>query len=155
MQKLTRKNAQVCVCVYAAAMIGSFIARVLAREFIPREGVTVIENVLSLRLTYNTGAAFSFLRGSPAAASVLSAVVLIGVTLFLLMGRMRNICRYALCAVAAGGADNLVCRVFSGAVTDMIKLDFVSFPVFNFADICVTLGVIVFAVFYLSDKGAA
>ena len=136
-------------------MIGSFIARVLAREFIPREGVTVIENVLSLRLTYNTGAAFSFLRGSPAAASVLSAVVLICVILFLLMGRMRNICRYALCAVAAGGADNLVCRVFSGAVTDMIKLDFVSFPVFNFADICVTLGVIVFAVFYLSDKGAA
>ena len=153
--RFTRKSAAVCAIVYALALTGSIVTRLLSQKLVPWEGVTVIRNVLSLRLTRNTGAAFSFLQESPAAAGVLSGIVLIGVILFLLMGRMRDICRYALCAVAAGGADNLASRIISGAVTDMFRLDFISFPVFNFADICVTLGVIVFAVFYLTDKGAA
>lgn len=151
--KLSRKSALICAVVYAAALAFSLVTRILAQRILPREGVAVIRNVLSLKLTYNTGAAFSFLKSAPALANVLSAAVLIAVILFLITGRMRDVCRYALTAVAAGGADNLICRLFHGAVTDMIRVDFISFPVFNCADICVTLGVIVFAIGYLTDKG--
>ena len=35
-----------------------------------------------------------------------------------------------------------------GSVTDFIKTTFVSFPVFNVADMCVTVGVILSMVFF-------
>lgn len=151
--KLTRKNALVCITVYAAVLVCCTVTRICAENNIPLSGVTVIENVLSLRLMYNTGAAFSFLKDAPLLASAVSVIVLLGVAAFLLLGRMNDVCRYTLTAVLAGGTDNLVSRLFFGAVTDMIKLEFISFPVFNFADICVTLGAIVFACAYLTDKG--
>lgn len=151
--KLTRKNALVSIIVYAVVLMLCAVTRVCAERSIPLSGTAVIKNVLSLRLVYNTGAAFSFLKDLPWLASILSVLVLLGVTAFLLMGRMNDACRYALTAVLAGGTDNLVSRLFLGAVTDMIKLEFISFPVFNFADVCVTLGAVVFACAYLTDRG--
>ena len=44
---------------------------------------------------------------------------------------------------------NLIDRVRLGYVVDMFNFQFISYPVFNVADILVVCGVIVFAAYYL------
>ena len=63
-----------------------------------------------------------------------------------------------LAMIAGGALGNLIDRVVSGAVTDMIRLEFVNFPVFNVADCFVTTGcalLIVYVLFSTGRKNAA
>ena len=60
-----------------------------------------------------------------------------------------------LAMIAGGALGNLIDRVVSGAVTDMIRLEFVNFPVFNVADCFVTTGcalLIVYVLFFDRPK---
>ena len=47
----------------------------------------------------------------------------------------------------------MVDRLSTGSVTDFLSLHFIDFPVFNVADICVTLGVIVAFILYITWDG--
>ena len=51
--------------------------------------------------------------------------------------------------IAGGGIGNMIDRLVSGSVTDMIKFDFVEFPVFNVADCFITVGCIALLVYIL------
>ncbi len=44
--------------------------------------------------------------------------------------------------IIAGALGNVIDRIIHGFVIDYIKLNFITFPIFNFADILITLGVI-------------
>ena len=46
--------------------------------------------------------------------------------------------------IISGGIGNLIDRIRLGKVVDFIKTDFIDFPIFNFADICVVIGCILF-----------
>ena len=97
------------------------------------------------------------------AAAILNGTVLI---VAVLMGEgdaplFIGMIVFAALAAADGGAlGNLYDRISTGAVTDYIELSFVRFPVFNFADICITCGLLVAAGFLLvirepaEEKGA-
>ena len=56
----------------------------------------------------------------------------------------------ALALVFAGGFSNLVDRILFGCVRDFI--DFVIFPVFNFADVFISLGVALVIYFTMMRK---
>lgn len=51
--------------------------------------------------------------------------------------------------IAGGGIGNMIDRLVSGSVTDMIKFDFVEFPVFNVADCFITVGCVALLVYIL------
>ena len=55
--------------------------------------------------------------------------------------RGRYLQQAALLLILAGGIGNLIDRVLNGEVVDYINLLFMQFAVFNFADICVCVGV--------------
>ena len=46
--------------------------------------------------------------------------------------------------IISGGIGNLIDRFRLKEVVDFIKADFIDFPIFNFADICVVIGCILF-----------
>ncbi|MFQ9805428.1 MAG: signal peptidase II [Christensenellales bacterium] len=48
----------------------------------------------------------------------------------------------AVSGLIGGGMGNLLDRFFFGGVTDYIKLLFIRFPIFNFADMCVSASVV-------------
>ena len=54
-----------------------------------------------------------------------------------------------LAAIAGGGIGNMIDRLRFGRVTDMIKLDFVEFPVFNVADCFITTGCVLLLIYIL------
>lgn len=57
--------------------------------------------------------------------------------------------------IAGGGIGNMIDRLAYGKVTDMIKFDFVEFPVFNVADCFITVGcaaLLVYILFFDREK---
>ncbi|MGN0594173.1 MAG: signal peptidase II, partial [Hominimerdicola sp.] len=52
-----------------------------------------------------------------------------------------------------GGIGNLIDRIRLHEVVDYIQCDFINFPIFNLADICVVIGGILFFIaFFLEEK---
>ncbi len=90
----------------------------------------------------NTGAAFSLLSGRTFLIGLFSVGLL--VALIVLLRRYAVLtfgASIALAVLMGGGIGNLIDRFVFGGVTDYIRLLLFSFPVFNFADICITLSI--------------
>jgi len=119
----------------------------------------LLPGLLHLANVHNTGAAFSFLEGARwffvALCLIFVAVVIYALAMDLLT---NNVCRWAAVFVLAGAIGNCIDRILLGFVVDMFELDFLifgrAFPVFNMADIYITLGMIVFCVALLLEKPA-
>ncbi len=95
--------------------------------------------VMHLTRVNNTGAAFGLWHDSPMALAVFSAFSVVLISAYL-AGRFGPVSQGAAWALVAGGAlGNLYDRVFFGYVIDY--LDFRVWPVFNFADVCISCGV--------------
>ena len=108
----------------------------------PIGAMPLIPHVVELRFVLNPGMAFSLLSGRQLFLIVATSAALILVAYWLLF-RSRNdrLQQAALILVLGGGIGNLIDRVLNGEVVDYINLLFMRFAVFNFADICVCVGV--------------
>ena len=110
----------------------------------------LIPGVVHLTYLENTGAAFGLMANFSGAVWVLTAVklVLLGLTLVyfvkLPMATRFIFVRIPLVMIFAGGVGNLIDRVRLGHVVDMLAFSFIEFPVFNLADIYVTVGAFLF-----------
>jgi len=105
----------------------------------------LIHSVLDLHYTENTDVAFNLLRWVPervrAPVLVVAGVLAVVGLAVLLLRRRRDgasLSRAALLLITAGAVGNYLDRVLRGYVVDFIHLH--HWPVFNVADIYVTLG---------------
>ncbi|MDI9585363.1 MAG: signal peptidase II [Acidobacteriota bacterium] len=105
----------------------------------PGDSLPVLGAVMSLSYRTNTGGAFSILAGNTAVLAVISAVVLCALLLWGpgLAGTNRA-ALIGVALIAGGAAGNLLDRLRLGYVVDF--LDFHIWPVFNLADIGITMG---------------
>ena len=102
---------------------------------------TLIPGVVRLRRMDNSGMAFSMLSGRPWLLTGLTALLLAGLTVYLLTHpEDPKLARMGLWLIVGGGAGNLTDRLTRGAVIDFIEPVFVRFAVFNVADVCVCVG---------------
>lgn len=100
-----------------------------------------LPGVFQFRYAENTGVAFSFLSNSRWLIVAANLILIAAVLTYLFARKPRSrLLRLGLCMVAAGGIGNLIDRIALGYVIDFIELTFMRFAVFNFADICVTVG---------------
>lgn len=106
------------------------------------ENIPVIPEVLSFRFVANIGAAFSMGEGMGDMFAIFAVVVVVAIAVYLC--RAPHVSRtetFGLALVAGGAIGNAIDRVLLGYVVDFIATDFISFPVFNVADIGITCGV--------------
>ncbi len=102
-----------------------------------------------LRL-HNYGAAWSSFAGMRWFLILLTSAVMAVLAVLLFRPVARHpLGRTALVLILAGGVGNLIDRVRLGYVVDMFNFQFMSYPVFNVADICVVCGVVLFLGYYL------
>lgn len=98
----------------------------------------------------NDGAAWSILSGKTVLLIVI-AVVAVAVAFYVIIkGKIKS--RFgviSLIAVISGGVGNLIDRIRLGEVIDFIRFDFIDFPIFNFADVCVVIGAICFCIWII------
>ena len=117
------------------------------------ESIPVIKGVLSFYLVHNDGAGFSILSGKTMFLIIFTSIALILVLLLLLSRKLKSaFADWGLCLVISGGIGNMIDRVFRGGrVIDFIKTDFIDFPIFNVADICIVVGAGLLIVYFLLD----
>lgn len=100
----------------------------------------------ALKLTYleNRGMAFGMMQGQKWLLVWVTAFVLLILIAAIMMGKIRKPATlFTTAVIIGGGVGNLIDRVYRGYVIDYINVSLIDFPIFNFADICVTCGTIV------------
>lgn len=105
----------------------------------------LIPGFLNLTYTENTGIAFG-LNENNVILIILVNVVILGIIIKFLKENMDKIDMLefiSLILVLVGGFGNLIDRIFRGHVIDFININLFNFPVFNMADIYITVGAII------------
>lgn len=109
-----------------------------------KEDIILIKNFIGLSYAENTGAAFSIFSESTMFLSIMTLIIIVAGIIYLMLGKLEGkLMNVSAVLILAGGAGNLVDRFAQGYVVDYIKTLFMDFPVFNFADILVVVGVFV------------
>ena len=118
---------------------------------------TLLPGLIDLRNIHNSGSAFSFLGGWSGARWLFLAVTVLFAVLVILALRKKVIRggfgRWTALIVLAGALGNAIDRGLYGYVIDMFEFAFFpSFPVFNVADICITVCGVLFCIYVLVNK---
>ncbi len=134
------RRALIAVVVVLAAI--AMIIDPIAREALTG-GRTVDLGLVNLRLTYNTGVAFSLGDQLPAAVVLaVTAAITAAITVFTWRTAPDSnpIQTIGLAAIVAGAAANVIDRLVDGQVTDYFHTGW--FATFNLADTYITCGVV-------------
>ena len=104
--------------------------------------------ILGLRYTENTGAAFSSFSGARWFLTGFTVIMLAVLLIFVIKYKTKN--RFFLVSavmIMSGGVGNLIDRVRQGYVVDYLDVKLFNFAIFNFADVCVVLGAVFMLIF--------
>ena len=107
-------------------VIDQLIKHWATAALLPVGSMDVLPGVVELRYCLNDG---------------MTSVMLLAVLIMLFVRKMPLTERAAWTLVLGGGVGNLIDRVLNGVVVDYINVLFMRFAIFNFADICVCVGV--------------
>lgn len=103
----------------------------------------------------NKGAAWGIFAGRPIFLIIVAMVVMaLYLTFYILKVKNLNghnsiIFMISVGLIAGGCVGNLVDRIFFGYVRDFINFQFFDFPVFNIADICVSISVVLMFIYFI------
>ena len=134
--------------VIAADQITKYLVRSAMQ---PGDFIPVIGNWMRILYVRNTGTAFSMFEGNKWVTLVLTSVLIIVCTIYVIREAKAGdkIIAVLLTCVIAGGVSNMIDRLTLGYVTDMISCG--NFAVFNVADIFVTCGCILTVLYLLNE----
>lgn len=101
-----------------------------------------IPGLMSLAYLRNYGAAWSILQNQQWFFTIVTIVAVTGLIWYYVKQIKGNLWTlFSLALMIAGALGNFIDRIRLGYVVDMFHLDFISFPVFNVADMCLSVGV--------------
>ena len=138
----TRRARRLLLVVAAGLLAVALVVDPIARHTLT-DGRSIDLGVLQLRLTYNTGVAFSMGNQLPTPV-LLTVTGLITAAVGVYAWRTAPASTWptivGLAAIFAGAAANVIDRTLDGKVTDYLHTGW--FPTFNLADTFLTCGVI-------------
>lgn len=122
------------------------IIKYVVSQLIPfNTNITIIDHVFYLTNVHNDGAAFSILSGN-VLLLILMTIISLVVIYFLFIkdqtiSKIESVC---ISMLLGGVIGNFLDRIIHGYVIDYLETIIISyhFPIFNFADICIVLGII-------------
>ena len=129
------------VCIAVLVGIDQAIKLWAVQNLLPVESMPLIPHVVELRFVYNEGMSFSLLSGKQGFLIAATGIGLLVIAWWLFTHcRNDRLQRWAWVLVLGGGIGNLIDRIAEGRVVDYINLLFMDFAIFNFADVCICVG---------------
>ncbi|HIV93211.1 MAG TPA: signal peptidase II [Candidatus Eisenbergiella stercoravium] len=117
-----------------------------------QEAISLIPGVLELRYLENRGAAFGILQGGKVIFLIITPIVLLVAAYVLVRmpdGGKYGILHFLLDCIIIGAVGNLIDRIRLDYVVDFIYIRLIDFPIFNVADMFVSIATVVGAVLLL------
>lgn len=109
--------------------------------------VELIRGFVRMTNVHNQGAAFSILQGARWPLVVVTAVFVVVIIVLISREIIHTpFGRWTAILVMAGAIGNCIDRALYGYVVDMFEFEFFTFPVFNVADIFITVAGILFCI---------
>lgn len=140
-------------------LLVDFISKRWALEYLALAGEKpLIEGIIKLQYVENRGAAFGILSGKLLPVVILTPVIVLFIIWLYLKCLNKpkfRIFRLTCILFIAGSLGNFIDRVIYGFVVDFFEFQFFEFPVFNIADIYLslsTLVLILLILFYYKDS---
>ena len=136
------------------------VVKILIRQYVPLgHSLTVIPNFFYITFVENPGAAFGILNGNLTLFLVMNFIAMPLVIAFIVWkNKSHPLLLSSLALIVAGGLGNVIDRLaYDGCVTDMFEIRYFGheilgskyFPIFNVADICLTVGVVLILCYFL------
>lgn len=112
----------------------------------------LVPNLLAITNLRNDGAAWSILEGQQWFFTVVTIIALLVIVYLFYRWRKHPQWLWPLTLILAGTIGNFIDRLQNGYVVDMFELLFINFPVFNVADVCLTVGVLWLLVIFIREE---
>ncbi len=133
----------------ALIVVADQVTKYLTVANIPLYGhVDVLPGVVGLTYVQNTGAAWSSFQGMIWLFALIFVLFTAAIVWEFSKKRLpfTTLERWCIAAIYGGGLGNMIDRLWMGYVVDMIRTEFMEFPVFNVADCFITCGCILLLV---------
>lgn len=145
------KKKQMIFNITAILFIIDQILKIIVRSNLNLyQEIKIINNFFSITYLKNTGAAFSILKNSSLFLIIISALFIVLISKYIKKeeNRLTKLDVYSLGMILGGVFGNLLDRIIHKGVIDYLSFKFFNyyFPVFNFADICITIGIALFII---------
>ena len=135
--------------ILAVLVAADLITKALICPTVIEAGGTMkfIPGLIRFEYTENTGMAWGMFKNATLLLTILT-IIACAVFVYVIIKKrdvMPLAIRLGLVMILAGALGNLFDRIFLGYVRDFIAFDFFEFPIFNFADSCVSIGAVLLA----------
>ena len=129
----------------AVVLLDQFSKSLVLRRMSFNQSIPVVPSVFHITLVGNTGIAFGLFKGNSALLVFVGLLTLFWIYGFIRRRRIKDRTLLIGLGLVSGGAfGNLMDRIHYGYVIDF--LDFRIWPVFNIADLCISIGTALFFV---------
>ena len=129
-------------------VIDQYTKLLTVRNFELGESLPLWEGVFHLTYVVNEGAAFGVLEGRTALLRSLSLLASLGLIVFAMVSRLTRWEQVGFGLILAGALGNGIDRFLNdGSVVDFFHFILINFPVFNFADIFINIGLITILIY--------
>lgn len=145
-------------CVFAFAFILDQLTKgLIIPKLIPNvyDHIKVIPKFISFIYVQNKGAAWGILKDNTIFLIIMSFIGIALILSFYILRLKRTGNRTSILfavsvgLIIGGAVGNLADRLIFRYVRDFINFDFMNFPVFNFADVALTFGIIILLIYIL------
>ena len=126
-------------------IIDQVIKIVLSDKMVADQSFVVIKDFFSITLVHNEGAAFSLLTGNRILLISIGILALVGLIIYIKKLEVIDDFDIFIYSLLLGGiVGNLIDRIIYGYVIDYLSFNFGGyfFPIFNFADICIVVSIV-------------
>lgn len=153
LKETTKRFIRVAILIIVLILIEQ-LTKLYAINNTKETEIVVIKDVLSFSYLENTGIAFGLAQGDSTNLIIISNIIVIAIIIRFMVAQNKKIgpkTMFLLSMAVAGGASNLIDRIFRGYVVDFINLLIIpSYPRCNLADIFLVVSwfilVLVFAI---------
>ena len=158
-QNFTWKRAFTAVfCFILLILLDQWTKALAVAHLMNQEPFIIIPKVFQLRYLENRGAAFGMLQGQQTFFVVTASIALLFICYAyfkLPWNRRFHFLRVIGLMIGAGAVGNLIDRITLGYVVDFFYFELIDFPIFNVADIYITVATFVLAaliLFYYKEE---
>lgn len=131
-------------------VIDIVIKLIISNNLILNQSISVINNFFYITYVKNTGVAWSILSGKINLIIVITLAIIILLIIYIFNKKsysVLEIISYSM--LLSGSIGNLIDRIIYGYVIDYLDFNILGYdyPIFNFADICIVIGIVLILIF--------